>query len=104
MLHVRKVRQRNDYRQPIASPAVPCSRFIFSDEYLKTVGSDLALSIFCAVANPLAAEGMLRIVKGTLGSRDLRKDLPSVPLPLVLIQVNIYQCGTKRLHGISDPV
>lgn len=53
------------------------------------MGSNLALNILCAVANPLGAEGMLRIVRGALESRDLRKDLPSVGLPLVIIQV----CG-----------
>eukprot|EP00903_Cladosiphon_okamuranus_P015481 g14292.t1 len=62
------------------------SKFIFSEEYLKSVGSDLALNILCAVANPLGAEGMLRIVRGALRSRDLTKDLKSVALPLVLVQ------------------
>lgn len=51
------------------------------------MGSNLALNILCAVANPLGAEGMLRIVRGALESRDLRKELPSVGLPLVIIQV-----------------
>lgn len=60
------------------------------------MGSDLALNIFCAVANPLAAEGMLRIVRGTLGSRDLRKQLPSLALPLVLIQVLLKHVGFFR--------
>lgn len=62
-------------------------RFIFSEDYIKAVGSDLALNILCAVANPLGAEGMLRIVRGCLNSRDLRKDLSSIMVPLVLIQV-----------------
>lgn len=62
-------------------------RFVFSEEYLKSVGSDLALNILCAVANPLGAEGMLRIVRGALKSRDLTKDLKAVTLPLVLLQV-----------------
>ncbi|CAM9217533.1 unnamed protein product, partial [Hapterophycus canaliculatus] len=74
---------------PPERPDLPVSfwsRFVFSDDYLQSVGSDLALNILCAVANPLGAEGMLRIVKGALKSRDLRKDLKSVALPLVLIQ------------------
>lgn len=64
-------------------------RFVFSEEYLKSVGSDLALNILCAVANPLGAEGMLRIVRGALKSRDLTKDLKAVALPLVLVQVKL---------------
>lgn len=71
-------------------------RFIFSDAYLKAVGSDLAVNIFCAVANPLGAEGMVRIVKGALRSRDLRKDLLSMDLPLILVQV--------RSHHMSFPL
>lgn len=67
-------------------PSVP-GRFVFSEEYLKSVGSDLALNILCAVANPLGAEGMLRIVRGALKSRDLTKDLKALALPLVLVQV-----------------
>lgn len=64
-------------------------RFVFSEGYLKSVGSDLALNILCAVANPLGAEGMLRIVRGALKSRDLTKDLKSVALPIVLVQVRL---------------
>lgn len=82
----------NQTRAISVHPSHTC-RFIFSDAYLKTVGSDLALNIFCAVANPLGAEGMLRIVKGALGSRDLRKDLPSITLPLILIQVRTGEGG-----------
>lgn len=82
-------------------------RFIFSDAYLKAVGSDLAVNIYCAVANPLGAEGMVRIVKGALRSRDLRKDLLSMDLPLILVQVrNHYKhfplCG--RGLGVSRTV
>ncbi|CAM9159639.1 unnamed protein product [Ectocarpus fasciculatus] len=54
--------------------------------YLKSIGSDLALNILCAVANPLGVEGMLRIVRGALRSRDLTKDLKAMALPLVLVQ------------------
>lgn len=53
------------------------------------MGSDLALNILCAVANPLGAEGMLRIVRGALKSRDMTKDLKSVALPVVLVQVRV---------------
>lgn len=63
------------------------------------MGPDLALNILCAVANPLAVEGMLRIVRGALNSRDLRKDLLSLALPLVLIQVRIPS-GLFIVHGI----
>lgn len=66
---------------------VSTDRFIFSDDYIKAVGLDLALNILCAVTNPLGAEGMLRIVRGCLNSRNLRKDLSSVMVPLILIQV-----------------
>lgn len=69
-------------------------RFVFSEVYLKSVGSDLALNILCAVANPLGAEGMLRIVRGALCSRDLRKDLLSLALPFVLIQVSTLTLST----------
>ncbi|CAM9277713.1 unnamed protein product, partial [Scytosiphon promiscuus] len=74
---------------PPERPDLPISfwsRFVFSEDYLRSVGSDLALNILCAVANPLGAEGMLRIVKGALKSRDLTKELKSVALPLVLVQ------------------
>lgn len=69
--------------------SVDTGRFVFSEGYLKSVGSDLALNILCAVANPLGAEGMLRIVRGALKSRDLTKDLKSVALPIVLVQVRL---------------
>lgn len=62
-------------------------RFVFSEGYLKSIGSDLALNILCAVANPLGVEGMLRIVRGALRSRDLTKDLTTMALPLVIVQV-----------------
>eukprot|EP00752_Nemacystus_decipiens_P018599 g16677.t1 len=74
---------------PPERPDLPISfwsRFVFSEEYLKSVGPDLALNILCAVANPLGAEGMLRIVRGALKSRDLTKDIKTLTLPLVLVQ------------------
>ncbi|CBN77304.1 conserved unknown protein [Ectocarpus siliculosus] len=74
---------------PPERPDLPISfwsRFVFSEGYLKSIGSDLALNILCAVANPLGVEGMLRIVRGALRSRDLTKDLKAMALPLVLIQ------------------
>lgn len=76
-------------------PRVGRRSFIFSDAYLKAVGSDLAINIFCAVANPLGAEGMVRIVKGALRSRDLRKDLLSMDLPLILVQVRNQQNSSR---------
>ncbi|CAB1101509.1 unnamed protein product [Ectocarpus sp. CCAP 1310/34] len=74
---------------PPERPDLPISfwsRFVFSEGYLKSIGSDLALNILCAVANPLGVEGMLRIVRGALRSRDLTKDLKTMALPLVLVQ------------------
>lgn len=61
------------------------------------MGSDLALNILCAVANPLGAEGMLRIVKGALKSRDLTRDLKSVGVPIVLVQVKLTLVFPKEL-------
>ncbi|CAM9236976.1 unnamed protein product [Choristocarpus tenellus] len=62
------------------------SRFIFGADYLRSVGVDLALNIYCAVSNPLGVEGMSRIIQGALKHRDLQKDLQSMKLPLVLVQ------------------
>lgn len=70
------------------------------------MGSNLALNILCAVANPLGAEGMLRIVRGALESRDLRKELPSLGLPLVIIQVlgnclcSKYSLSAQKKKGV----
>ncbi|CAN0307929.1 unnamed protein product, partial [Ectocarpus sp. 12 AP-2014] len=74
---------------PPERPDLPISfwsRFVFSEGYLRSIGSDLALNILCAVSNPLGVEGMLRIVRGALRSRDLTKDLKTMALPLVLVQ------------------
>lgn len=70
-------------------------RFIFSEEYLQSVGPDLALNILCAVANPLSTEGMRRIVKGALASVDLRPSLLNMTLPLILVQVRNSKAGVE---------
>ncbi|CAM9532239.1 unnamed protein product [Discosporangium mesarthrocarpum] len=62
------------------------SRFIFGADYIKTIGMSLALNIYCAVANPMGAAGMLKVIGGALHHQDLRKDIQMVEVPLVLVQ------------------
>ena len=47
---------------------------------------DLALSMYTAVTNPITLDGRLRLTRGALSHTDLRKLLPGVPVPLILMQ------------------
>ena len=74
---------------PASRPDLPVSyftRFLFSEDYVKRVSMDLALSMYTAVTNPITLDGRLRITRGALHHTDLRKLLPGVGVPLVIMQ------------------
>lgn len=61
-------------------------RYIFSEEYLRKVGRNLALGIYTAVANPVSLEGRHLLCSSALLHEDLSGEVGALGVPLVLLQ------------------
>lgn len=61
-------------------------RYIFSEEYLKKVGRNLALGIYTAVANPVSLEGRHLLCSSALLHEDLSGEVGTLGVPMVLLQ------------------
>lgn len=59
---------------------------MFSEEYLKKVGRNLALGIYTAVANPISLEGRHLLCNSALLHEDLSAEVGSLGVPIVLLQ------------------
>lgn len=66
--------------------AAPNHRYIFSEEYLKKVGRNLALGIYTAVANPVSLEGRHLLCSSALLHEDLSAEVGALGVPVVLLQ------------------
>ncbi|CAB1116477.1 unnamed protein product [Ectocarpus sp. CCAP 1310/34] len=74
---------------PPARPDLPVlfmSRYIFSDDYLRKVGRDLALGIYTAVANPVSLEGRHLLCNSALLHEDVSAEVGALGVPIVLLQ------------------
>eukprot|EP00903_Cladosiphon_okamuranus_P006198 g6095.t1 len=74
---------------PPTRPDLPVSfmsRYIFSEEYLKKVGWNLALGIYTAVANPVSLEGRHLLCSSALLHEDLSGEVGTLGVPMVLLQ------------------
>ena len=74
---------------PSSRPDLPVSyftRFLFSDAYLQRVDPNLVLNLYTAVSNPISLDGRIRLCRGALNHIDIRKELSSIKVPLILVQ------------------
>ncbi|CAM9632139.1 unnamed protein product [Scytosiphon promiscuus] len=74
---------------PSTRPDLPVSfmsRYMFSEDYLKKVGRNLALGISTAVANPISLEGRHLLCSSALLHEDLSAEVGSLGVPIVLLQ------------------
>ncbi|KAG7393723.1 hypothetical protein PHYPSEUDO_004486 [Phytophthora pseudosyringae] len=74
---------------PPTRPDLPVSffgKFLFSEEYLRKVDMNLALSIYTAVTNAITLDGRIRLCRGALRHVDLSSQLGEIDVPLVLVQ------------------
>ncbi|ETV70099.1 hypothetical protein, variant [Aphanomyces astaci] len=73
---------------PPSRPDLPVyyhTRFLFSGAYLATVSTPLALNLYTAVSNPITLDGRVALCLGALSHVDVRHDLSSMNVPLVVI-------------------
>lgn len=74
---------------PPSRPDLPVyffTRFLFSAGYLKKVTTPLALNLYTAVHNPISLQGRIQLCQGALAHVDLRRELDSLTVPMVLLQ------------------
>lgn len=62
------------------------NRYIFSDDYLRRVGRDLALDIYTAACNPIRLEGRRLVCRSALLHEDLSGEIGDLRLPFVVLQ------------------
>ncbi|CAM9575237.1 unnamed protein product, partial [Discosporangium mesarthrocarpum] len=67
-------------------PVSYISGYIFSEEYLRRVGIDLALSIYTAVSNPISLEGRLTVCRSALLHKNLGSEIGALRVPTVILQ------------------
>lgn len=74
---------------PPDRPDLPVSyftRFLFSDQYIRRVTPEMALSLYTAVTNPISLDGRIQLCKGVLANRDLRDTIKALQFPIVVVQ------------------